>query len=57
MRNGNLLKSRVCEIQVKRICFNQGVGVVLTNTQRGNLLNVHLHNYKEYDPCYKKEKL
>ena len=28
MRNGNLLKSRVSEIHVKRICVNQGVGVV-----------------------------
>ena len=28
MRNGNLLKSRVSEIRVKRIRVNQGVGVV-----------------------------
>ena len=27
MRNGNLLKSRVSEIRVKRIRVNQGVGV------------------------------
>ena len=27
MRNGNLLKSRVSEIHVKRIRVNQGVGV------------------------------
>ena len=27
MRNGNLLKSQVSEICVKRICVNQGVGV------------------------------
>ena len=28
MRNGNLLKSRVSEIRVKRIRVNQGVGVI-----------------------------
>ena len=28
VRNGNLLKSRVSEIRVKRIRVNQGVGVV-----------------------------
>ena len=28
MRNGNLLKSRVSEICVKRICVNQGVGAL-----------------------------
>ena len=28
MRNGNILKKRVREIHVKRICVNQGVGVV-----------------------------
>ena len=28
VRNGNLLKSRVSEIRVKRICVNQGVGVL-----------------------------
>ena len=29
VRNGNLLKSHVSKIHVKRICVNQGVGVIL----------------------------
>ena len=30
-RNGNLLKIRVSEIRVKRICVNQGVGILFKN--------------------------
>ena len=34
MRNGNLLKSRVSEICIKRICLNQGVGVTFNFNSR-----------------------
>ena len=47
MRNGNLLKSRVSEIRVKRIRVNQGVGVFQmckVRNEARTFQHVHLHN-------------
>ena len=45
MRNGNLLQSRVSEICVKRIRFNQGVGVLKYISAHGNSFNLPEHKY------------
>ena len=46
MRNENLLKGRVSEIRVKRICVNQGVGVKhLSNFPNEILKNRSLCNH------------
>ena len=46
MRNGNLLKSRVSEIWVKRIRVNQGIGVSRINI----LLRSGIKKYFEISP-------
>ena len=55
MRNGNLLKSRVSEIRVKRIHVHQGVGVLLAEFQTfDSFLNKTLKTAQK-DCLYSKE--